>query len=303
MNEKIDDEAVCVARKYGNTLELTTSLGNHQQPIKKLNKDEYVVKRTGEIKQYVHHEKDDYANLHNVRATMRRLRRLISVNFDNQELKRSALWITLTYAENMQSASRLQRDFKRFMARLSDYLGISQSDFIWISCVEPQARGAYHIHLLIKHKNPNFKLFLPNKLVNRLWGQGFVNVQRISRTKNNALSRYLSAYLTDLALTDDGELDEKVATGSNLFGKGKKRSKSVIKGARLGLYQRDMKIFRHSIGLPSEEKMIGKKSYVLWAFDFKNQSTEQTFFKHFKIDRDKDSPPFEFDVEYLAINQ
>lgn len=80
-------------------------------------------------------------------------------------------------------------------------------------------------------------------------------------------------------------------SGSKLFGKGKRRAKSIIKGARLGLYQRDMKIFRHSIGLPNEEKMIGKKSYVLWAFDFKNQSTEQNFFKHFKIKRDKDSSP------------
>lgn len=303
MSEKIENDAVCLARRYGNTVELTTSLGNHLQPIKKLNSDEYVVKRTGEIKRYVHHAKDDYANLHNVRATMRKLRRLISVNFDNQELKRSALWITLTYAENMQSASRLQSDFKRFMARLCDYLNVKQSDFIWISCVEPQARGAYHIHLLIKHKNANFKLFLPNALVREMWGQGFVNVQRISRTKNNALSRYLSAYLTDLAITDDGELDESISAEKRLFGGQKKKKKSVIKGARLGLYQRDMNIFRHSVGLPSEKKMVGKKSFVLWNFGLKNKELKQTFFKHFKIENDKESPPFEFDVEYLVLDQ
>lgn len=48
------------------------------------------------------------------------------------------------------------------MARLSDYLGVSQSDFIWISCVKPQARGAYHIHLLIKHKNYHYHLITVN---------------------------------------------------------------------------------------------------------------------------------------------
>lgn len=294
--KSISNEKFCLGRKYGNTVEITTAVGSKNPAVKKLNSDEYMVCSTGEIKEYQKNkDKTGESNLHNVRATFRKLRRLIAVNFDGVELRNSALWITLTYAELMQSPERLKADFKQFMAKLAKFWHVKRSDLCWISAVECQASGSLHVHLLIKFKNNRKRMFIPNSICRELWGQGFVNVQRIKDTKNNGLSRYLSAYLTDLSFDED-----VTGIGNNLFGNGKKsKSKSVIKGARLGLYKKNMNIIRHSVGIPQAAVTYGNRDEILRFWNINNPET--TFYKHFEIKRENDDP-FDIEVEYCVIN-
>jgi hypothetical protein len=50
--------------------------------------------------------------------------------------------ITLTYRENMQDMDRLQRDVKAFVARVR-----ALGPFEYVLAIEPQTRGALHVHM------------------------------------------------------------------------------------------------------------------------------------------------------------
>jgi hypothetical protein len=73
-----------------------------------------------------------------------------------------------------------------------------------------------------------------------MWGHGFTKIQGVPEDCDN-LGAYLSAYLSDMAMSEDGD------------GKGKK----YIKGARLKLYPVGVNIYRHSRGIkqPQSEQL------------------------------------------------
>ena len=156
-------------------------------------------------------------NLVSLRRTIKKLRDLINCNFEGAD---NELFITLTYRENMRDCRRLYADFKKFYQKLKRrYKDI---EFRYISVIEPQERGAWHIHLLLKALNRDY-LFIDNdSVISELWGQGFTKTERLSGVDN--VGAYLSAYLTDL-------IDEK----------GNKK-----KGARLYLYPSGVNIYRCS---------------------------------------------------------
>lgn len=141
--------------------------------IKKLNADMYVDKRTGEVKEFQHHSNraEDTAS---VSQSLRKLRDLINANLDDPE---SALWVTLTYRENMTDAKRLYEDYRRFWQRFKYYLnkqGYPPAEYI--IAAEPQGRGAWHLHCLFFF--PSKAPFIPNRDMEKLWGHGFTKTQR-----------------------------------------------------------------------------------------------------------------------------
>lgn len=69
------------AYKYGDTVEMTTSHGKHSNPIKKLNSDEFLDLRTGEIRLYNKQAVNRGDNLKAVKRTFVKLRRLVGNNF------------------------------------------------------------------------------------------------------------------------------------------------------------------------------------------------------------------------------
>jgi hypothetical protein len=73
-----------------------------------------------------------------------------------------------------------------------------------------------------------------------MWRHGFTKIQGVPDDCDN-LGAYLSAYLSDMSLSEDGD------------GHGKK----YVKGARLKLYPVGVNIFRHSRGvqLPTSEQL------------------------------------------------
>lgn len=86
--------------------------------INKLNKDCYVDKRTGEIKEFQHNE-SRISDKASVAQSLARLRDLINCNLTNPN---NALWVTLTYAKNMTDTVQLYEDYRRFWQRFCYFL-------------------------------------------------------------------------------------------------------------------------------------------------------------------------------------
>jgi len=173
----------------------------------------HMVNGDGEVIE-VRHKEHRGEDVDSVRRSVRRLRGLINANFEGGL---NELFITLTYAENVRDVERVYRDFKRFYMRLKRALAV---ELKYIACIEPQMRGAWHLHVLLKRVDEEV-LYIRNDECAEWWGQGFVRVQRLSGVDN--VGAYLSAYLTDLR----GEGIE-------------------AKGGRLCLYPPGVNIYRYS---------------------------------------------------------
>ena len=160
----------------------------------------------------------------------------------------SELWCTLTYRDSpMMDSKRLYADFKRFMRRLRTITG---KKLAYIVIIEPQASGSLHAHLLLKTID-NSRLYIANKVLADAWGQGFVNVRRLSNADN--VAAYVMAYVSDVDLNNlEGD-----------FNKSTKTPKKIVKGGRFGLYPIGMQIYRRSRqGIVQPAKFKGRKKDI-----------------------------------------
>lgn len=211
--------------------------------IEKMNADQYTDKRTGEVKEFHHHNsRADDAD--SVRQSLRKLRDLINANLENPE---NALWICLTYRSNMTNPVQLYEDYRRFWQRFKYYLnkhGYPSAEYLY--AIEPQGRGAYHAHCLFFF--PVNAPFIPNTDMARIWGHGFTKTQSLKGIGNPGL--YLTAYLGNMELTESiraGTFQARKLTES------KDKSKSWIKGGRITLYPKGIKLYRFSRGVKRPE--------------------------------------------------
>lgn len=209
---------------------------------RKLSKNEMIDTTTGEVIE-VENSKNRGEQLSSLRGTIRRLRMIINANFYGEP---NELFVTLTYRENMTDVKRLYRDFDNFYKRLKRRY--KEYKFEYINAIEPQLRGAWHIHILLKAMNVNY-LYIPNKEMEELWGHGFTKTERIENIDN--LGAYLSAYLTNL---EDG-----------------------TKGARLYLYPSGVNIYRTSRGI--------KKPHIIKG-DMGLDEKHKVYEREFEIKRD-----------------
>lgn len=263
---------------------------NVQQHIKKINADEYVVLETGEIKQF---EKTDNRSesYNSLRQSFKKIRYLINNNFKGSK---NELFLTLTYRENMTDTKKLYFDLDKFIKRLR-YQFKNQTTVDYMTVVEPQERGAWHTHTLLKFNDLN-SVFIPSDDLEELWGHGFIKIKRINDVDN--IGAYLSAYLADLELTDENILDvlNKGLKVEEKEVKGVK--KKFVKGGRLHLYPNGMNLYRKSKGIkfPERERMTYKK------FKEKAGSTEPHFSKTYEIDTDDFKNTIAFEQYNLKRN-
>ena len=171
MQSLIKKGAPVQAIKAGGYLELRyLKHRNTFATTQKLDADHFVVLATGEIKKYSHEAKARIDNLKNLTRSFNELRYRVHANFFGAK---NELWITLTYKENMRDEKRLSDDFKKFIKRLNVFMfGRGQKmglDYIMVP--EPQGRGAWHAHILMKRKDgQNF--FIENGELAKIWGHG-----------------------------------------------------------------------------------------------------------------------------------
>lgn len=216
------------------------------QVIQKIDKDNYVNLKTGEIQEFKHGvTRAD--NIRSVQKTMKLGRDLINTNITNPK---NAKFITGTYVENMTDTKKLYNDFNYFIKKLKKRYG----SFEHIVAIEPQERGAWHFHLL-----PIFNKiapFMDNKEVQKIWGNGITYVTKIDEVDN--VGAYLTSYLTDIQLTEQNANIIANEPGLQIT---EKNEKYYVKGARLKYYPKGMRIFRYSRGIkkPIVEQMKYKQ--------------------------------------------
>jgi hypothetical protein len=193
--------------------------------IKPLGENRYMVLKSGEIKEFEHNDKKQKDTL---KKTFAELKGIIRANFDAEG--HNQLFITLTYKENMTDPERLYADFTAFWKRLKYEKPGHSLDYVAVA--EPQARGAWHMHLMVKSDQP--VLYIDNKDMDRLWGHGYTTTERL---KGDDVGRYYVSYFTDLELDGDSLVVSKNG------------AKKYRKGARLPLYPVHFKLYRCSRGI------------------------------------------------------
>lgn len=249
-----DDQAPAKITKMGHITDLTVCDTVTYEPVcKRLSKDYYLDTRTGEVKEY-NHIANRLQCFESLRKSMQHIRALINSNVTNS---RHVRWITLTYKENMTDHVRLYHDFEKFWKRFVYYCkkqGYEKPEYITV--IEPQGRGAWHIHglFLWSRKAP----FIPNDTLADLWGHGFVNIKEPDVCDN--LGAYFTAYLTNMEIEEIESIPDEekniayvaasiIATVEPM----EKQDKKILKGARLALYPPGINIVRHSRGIKYPE--------------------------------------------------
>lgn len=228
----------------GNSAELKfCSNFNHKQIIKKINKNEYMYLEDskshfkGEICEFQNHAKSRKENYKNILRSVKKCRDLINSNFFAEK---NELFITLTYAENMKDVKKLYNDLKNFIRNFKDK--IKNQKLLYILVIEPQARGAWHAHILFKNlswTDKKIQWFVSKKEIEKMWNfKGFVKVEKVDNIDD--LGSYLSSYLTNLE-------------------NGKKYS-------RLHLYPKGINIFRYSRNCKKPKIIKDKKFLVALKF-------------------------------------
>lgn len=276
----IDEEAPVTAHIYGDTIEMSNVLGGIPV-MQKVSRDKMVNRVTGEITE-IHHvtSRADPKNYRSLKDTFKRLKRLIGTNFLGG---RSELWVTLTYRESpMKNPDRLYKDFKRMMRRLRKLIG---KYLAYIVVIEPQASGSLHVHLLLKTIDGS-RLYIANADLRKAWGQGFVNVKRLSDSDN--VASYVMAYVSDVDLNNlEGQFKEKTAP------------KRIVKGGRLALYPIGMQIYRRSRrGIREPVKLKGSKKSIKEKYHISNAQPD--YYHKFDVKRKSDEEPFEIETEYYS---
>lgn len=226
---KIDPHRLVKVTCMGDVTELMAMKFNHKQNIQKLNDKEYLNLSTGEIFDFeLSYNRAD--NKNSLRQSMRKLRNLINTNCSEPK---KVKWITLTYAENMQDTKKLYNDFKVFNILLRRKIG----HYEYIVVPEPQARGAWHLHLLMifDHIAP----YIPNETFSSCWKHGFFNLQSLKNIDN--VGAYLTAYLADIPIEENPNYNgDKIKTVEG---------KKYIKGGRLSMYPVGFNLYRTSRGI------------------------------------------------------
>lgn len=232
-------------------------------------------------------------NLNGLAKSMKAVRDLINCNVVDPSLVR---WMTFTYAENMTDPKRLYADRGAFWKRVVRWHN-SQGLLIpeYIAIVEPQGRGAWHLHELWIY--PSKAPYLPNKTIADLWKQGFVTVKKLEDVDN--VGAYITAYLCDVPL------EEAEQNGMDLNGcqlkeaeitaeDGTKVKKKYVKGARLNLYPSGMNFYRTSRGVkrPTVEWMKAEKAKE------KTRGATLTFSKTIRLSDDD----YTNDIHYEYFN-
>ena len=203
------------ALECGNVTEVTALSWIPKATIQRLDKEHYIVlsedakvERLEDtiIHTYNHNEKK-IDNLHSVRQSIARMRRVVNTNCVNSEVVR---WVTLTYAENMTDVKRLYDDFKKFNMRFRYYLKNNYDGltYEYIAVPEPQGRGAWHMHIImIFNRKPPY--IDNNEVVYKQWGFGFTSFQAVDNCDN--FGAYLSAYLSDIPVdVEEGYTDNEI---------------------------------------------------------------------------------------------
>lgn len=253
-NGEIIPGQIVKAYIYGDTVELSSTNINNVQPILVLPNHHYLVIATGKVKQMKTDTISRKDNLASVKRTMKKLRRLISANFTGGS---DQLWVTLTYANNVSACHAsdtgiVYQNFKILMQRVRRKIRKLE----YIAVIEPQASGRWHLHVLFKTADGS-PLYVANAKMAKLWGKGFTSTKRLSAQDN--IAAYVMAYVSNLRLNNG-------------------ITKKDVKGARLYLYPKGVRIYRRSRGIVDPMTITTTKSKLSKHFDL-DEHNKRAFYE------------------------
>lgn len=216
---------------------------NTMARTKKLSKDLYC-----DNDGIVHECKHTKTRLESIKSLRKSLNELCDVIHANTVYLERCKWVTLTYKENMTNLKELNKDWGNFCRKAHRKWG----KFEYIKVKEPQARGAWHLHVIMifEGKAP----YIANDELNKVWGNGFVKVKNM--TDGTDFGLYFTASVRDMPL------DEAKQAGIDIDPQKLSDNKKYVKGARLELYPSGTRLFDSSNGAakPVSQKMTGAQS-------------------------------------------
>lgn len=249
--KQIEHSKVVKSYVYGNTVEITTANGQQEQTIKVIEGKRYVNLDTGEIHDMDTSNNSRFDNLKSTKQTMKKLRRIIAHNFTGGK---NQLWITLTYRDHITETAIVYMDFKAFIRRIRNQFG----NVDYITVIEPQASGRWHLHVLLKNDS---ELTIPNNDLAKMWGKGFTKTKRLRRA--DKVGNYLIAYLSNLQIGDEGS-----------------ENKAIVKGARLYMYPKGIRIYRTSRGIEKPLEITTTKGELVETYKITSPPTFSRTTKH-----------------------
>ncbi len=248
---KIDSTKLVKSYLYGDTIEMTTANGQQEQTIKVISGKRYVNLETGEIHDMDTSSSTRLDNLKSTKQTMKKLRRLVAHNFTGGI---NQLCITLTYRDHVTETAIVYMDFKAFIRRIRNQFG----NVDYITVIEPQASGRWHLHVLLKNDS---ELTIPNNDLAKMWGKGFTKTKRLKRA--DKVGNYLIAYLSNLQIGDEGS-----------------QNKAIIKGARLHMYPKGIRIYLTSRGIEKPLEITTTKGEIMETYKINSPPTFSRTTKH-----------------------
>ena len=259
---KLYDLTKVKLKTAGTTQVVQFTAGNNKTcPVRNLSKDEYLDKKTGEIKQKKKSE-NRYQSPKSVRKSINRLMDLIRCNATDPA---KCKWITVTYTDVMTDGKQAFLDAKLFLRRLKRYLAkqidltAGQKSFQYITVAEPQGEShgnSWHLHFLLIFDD--LAPFIANDTISELWSHGITSTHAVFNADGLAL--YFKAYLSDVQYEDDNaDSENKPATVEKLVDG---VPKQFIKGERLKYYPVGMNLYSSSRGVkrPEVEEMTNAEA-------------------------------------------
>jgi hypothetical protein len=113
--------------------------------------------------------------------------RIVDCNFDNK-----TKFITLTFKNNIDDITFTNYEFNKFIKRLNFYLyNTKKQELKYLAVWEKQKRGAIHYHIIF------FKLpYIKSKVLQEIWGHGFIKINKIDVDSKDNRGRYVSKYFS-----------------------------------------------------------------------------------------------------------
>lgn len=113
--------------------------------------------------------------------------RIVDCNFDD-----NTKFLTLTFKENIQDITYTNYEFNKFVKRLNFYLYHEKKQKLkYLAVWENQKRGVIHYHVIFF----DFP-FIEAKELERIWGFGFIKINKIDVDSKENRGRYVSKYFS-----------------------------------------------------------------------------------------------------------
>lgn len=178
-NFNIPYDAEVTVVDFGNKIKIKNSWrkSSNLRNYKKIGKNKTLDISTGEIKEY--EAGVGYKDFKEINQSMKKLKELVELNFSGEE---NELFITLTCTVPVVELKVIKKYRELFIRRLKNKY--KECDFLYIYKFEqapmPGKNDEYcwHCHILLKdlkHKS----LFIPNKIICKIWKKGFTQTQRV----------------------------------------------------------------------------------------------------------------------------